>query len=758
MKENKFRNRFFQFLLSYHKLLLVLSLLIATFLFFLIPKIKTDFTARVWHQEDSPEIQEINRYEEYFGGDEIFILGVDFKNNIFNADNIDQVKKLTQQLGNLPDVTRVNSLANFNDIKFSEGQIEITHLIPEYTSSLKLVEQRADQIEEIQNVLVNKNKNFVLFFIQLKPSFGKNPDYGPYTKALTELMTNSFKEGEIQWYPLGNVAIANAFKEVAVSDNLLLLPILFSLIALLLLLYFRSFLGVFIPLSIAFISVGESLGFMALMGYKLSNITASISGILLSICLAESIHLITIFYQKRDENFSLKDSLLYSLHYNFTPTLLTSLTTAISFLSITNTELLPIFQLGITTAFGVLIAWINTYILVPSLILLTPHILHKKFIPGKRFLQIDLTQFIVKNSRSITIVFVIATITSLVLSFKNEANSDPLNYFSPKTKIRTDYDFAESQLGSLRMLNVVIDSGSTDAAKNAQFLKTVDSFITEIKGFPFVLKVNSVVTTLKKLHQNINNNDEKFFSIPDTKEKVAELLLLYSLGTPTGSGLESFISHDHRYLNIEIRWQVTDMNDSIKKNALIQNVAKKYNLNAKASGTFALFAGVNDKVISTFFGSIWIDLLTITLILYLVFRSFTYCILAIIPNVVPLLFVGAYTAVSKIYIDAGACIVFSICLGIAIDDTVHFMTHYVPNLKKSHSVTEALKLTYLQTGEAINLTSLILIMSFSSFMFADFLPNQNFGILSSLVLFFALIADLLFLPAILVLLPHKRKN
>ncbi len=714
----------------------------------------SNFTARIWHKKDSVEILNLNQFERQFGGDEIFLLGIDYQKNIFNEEILNDIRSISESLWKLPLVLRVDSFANVNHIKYTEEEIDIKPLIPEEIIDTLEIEKNSDSIKEIQNTIINKDKNFILYSIKIIPSFGENPNYDPFIKALKQFLSE--QKGLNKRYSfLGSVAVANAFKEISESDSKNLLPIMFILIILILGFYFRSFLGVMAPLIIIFFTLGESFGFLSFMGYEFNSILGAIPGVLLGICIADSIHILTSFYQQRNLGKDKKEAMKFSLQKNLIPTLLTTITTALSFLSISYTELVPINHLGIVAFYGTLLAWINSYLLIPSLMM----ILTKSSSPSKMksFLRLDPTNFILKNNRKIISITFLLSCLCGYLCFFNEANSDPLQYFSPKTKIRKDFEYAEGFFETVRSVNIVIDSGEIDGAKDPTFLKKVESFNNEVENLPYVTKVRSVLDIIKSLNKNLTDQRPESEVIPPTKSHVAEYLLLYSLGTDSGLGLDNRISNDNRFLNIQVNWIVKDTNDSLKKNQEILSIARQNGLNAHAGGTFSVYAGVNDKVVKSFFESLLLAIFSVSVVVFCVFRNFFYAFLAMLPNFVPLLFVGAYTALTKTYIDVGSSIVFAICLGIAIDDTIHFMIHYINNYKELGDVKKSLQKTFSSSGEAILLTTFVLVVGFGSFIFADFLPNQKFGVLSSMVLIIALVTDLLFLPAILSFVKSKKE-
>jgi hypothetical protein len=755
MKKTKAFDKLINIPLKHPIASLLIILIIFCSLTYQLKFFKTDFSARIWHKNNSPEIIALNKFEKDFGGDEVFILGIIHDKNIFTQKNIESIDLLTEDLWLLPGVLRVSSLSNYTDIKFEEDDINISNLI-NLTDNFNLaeLESRTREIPELENVFYNKDKNISLIYITLKPSLGENPDYTSFNKELLNTLGNRYKAENLMF--LGSVAVANAFKEVAQSDNNRLFPVMMLLIALTLGFYFKSILATLVPLFLVIITLVESLGFLSLLEIKFNSILGAIPGVLLGICLADSIHVLTIFFQSLEAGNKKEEALAFSLKENLVPTVLTTLTTAISFMSIAVTDLVPIQNLGLVATFGTLMAWINTYFFLPSIIMILPDKFFSK-VKKRTPWTIDLTPFVTKYRKSIISLFCFTSLIAGTLAFYNQADSDPLKYFSSETKIIQDFDFATEKFGTIRSLNIVVDSGGAEQALNPEFLNKVDSFITGVEKLKFVQSVDSLVGTLKKLNKNIEG---KFGleKIPSSREKVAESLFLYSLGTSSLGGTSNRITKDNRYLNISINWITNTTKDSLEKSHKIVALATELGLNANQAGTFSVYAGVNDKVVGSFFVSILIAIASVSLVLLLKFKKISISLMAIFPNLIPLLFVGAYTAIAGVYIDVGASIVFTICLGIAVDDTIHFLSHYLKNKKSGLTTNQALTKTYETTGEAIILTTVVLIIGFGSFSLAEFIPNRNFGIHSAMVLCLALLTDLLFLPALLCIFRNDKED
>lgn len=723
--------------------------------------IKSNYTPRIWFDDDYPAIVNLDNFEKRFGGDQFLAVGYFTENELISEKSFDLIKKLTDDLWLLPDIIRVDSLTNFNNIKAEDNDINIVPLASDPLDIEKLKEEIKD-IDEIKNYIISNDYKFTIIYAQMRPLFGKSPNY---TKVMTELQKTikKYKSDNNHFVLMGNVNVTYAFREISKTDNAKTIPFMFAFIFILLILSFRSISGVFSPLLISLVTIGSTFGIMGHFDFVYNSILAAIPGVLLAICLADTVHIMSTFYYQYYHGKTLKEALDYSLNKNFIATILTTVTTSISFYTISFTELTPIHDLGVLASLGTILAWFNTYLFLPPLFLLIPEKWVKKLWNAKVSKKAEESRFssiIMKFKIPIIISFIIVTIGSFYLALQNEVNSDPLKYFDEHTQIKKDYNFIKKHIEGVRGIEIEVDSGKNDGIKDPEFLKKVDAYIKELIQDPEIVQVNSILEPLLKVNQQLKGGDPKHYKVPDSKEQVAESLFLYTMGLPPNQGIENFVSLDNRYIRLRLKWTIENTKESMEKDSKIHEIAKKYGLKTMTGGFFPIYVQVNSKVVDSFFKSMTMAIFLVSLIILIVFRNPYLAFLSMLPNIIPLLFGAAFMAVNHIYIDIGTSIVSAICLGIAVDDTIHFVAHYIQNKEKYKDSYIALNETFLSTGKALILTTLLLVVGFGSFVMADFLPNHYFGILCAIVLTFALLTDLLFLPALLILWykPEKKNQ
>jgi len=757
--------------------LLVLALTIPA-----IFSIHSMWSPRIWFDRDHPQIKKLDRFEQQFGSDTFIALGVYAKDGIFQNKVLHTLKKVTDEMWKIDNVIRVESMSNYNYIEAQGDDIIIgpfVHKETQYSSpQLQSLKKKALNDDILPEFFVSLDGTYSILYAYMVPSLhGEEPNFSIVVEQVRALVKKYESKG-ITFFITGPAAGNDSFREVSASDNKVLIPFMFAFLLTLLYIQFRSFTSVIVPLILITTTIGATFGLMGIFGIIFNSLLAAIPGVLLAICIADSVHILNTYFYYRTHGQKSKKSILYSLTKNAQPTILTSISTAISFFSITHTDLAPIRDLGILSGCGTMLAWAFTYLLLgPIMSLLSPFLdkypvksfhFDDLFNKGKKYremseeekrtLSMKKAQTIFQYRWMIFLAFIGLSIGSLFIAMKNEVNSDPMKYFHKSVPIRQAYDFTSTKLDGLRGIELVVDSGRPEGIKDPNFLKRLDQYMNEIVRDPNITRVRSVREIIKKMNQTLHGDDPKEYRIPDSSEAIGQLLFLYTMSLPQGMDLNNQYPLDNRRLRIKVTWDLTTSKESEIKTQEILAIAKDYNLNVDTGGNAPIYLSMNSKVVKTFFSSMAMALVLVSLLLFIVYKDLFISLLAMLPNIVPLIFGGALMQLLGKPIDIGTSIVSTVCLGIAVDDTIHFISSYKQYRKQGMDPLHAVAETFLITGNALVVTTLLLVVGFGSFVFADFVPNRNFGILCSMILALALITDLVFLPALLLIADRKKKN
>jgi predicted RND superfamily exporter protein len=340
---------------------------------------------------------------------------------------------------------------------------------------------------------------------------------------------------------------------------------------------------------------------------------------------------------------------------------------------------------------------------------------------------------------------------SVYVNSENTIDSDPLNYYADEVPIKKANDFLKNHFGGSRGIEFVLDTGRVDGVKDVDFLDKVVAFESWIQTVPGVAKVTSVADIVGELNQAMEGKGlPKDARMPASTDSVAQQLFLYSMSLPVGMGVNYWTTMDYKKMRIKILWNVENSEETLHKISLIENKAKEMGLNAVTAGKAALLPKMNHYILNTFNQANYRALLMIVLTMILLCRSFRLGLISMVPNAIPPVFAGGVIYLMGIKYDVGTVLVISVVMGIAVDDTIHFMTHFREMVKKGETYKEAVVHVFSQTGEALLVTNLVLSIGFGVAMLSDFIPFRNFGVMTVISLTFALTADWMLLPALLL--------
>jgi predicted RND superfamily exporter protein len=754
---NNFKDKLVSFPIEYRKL----SLLIGSMLFFavfpFIFKMQFDFSAQAWLSDDDEHIETLNEFERYFGSDErvMFLLELQ-EGELFDKDVVQTISEVTERAWQIPEVIRVESLTNFN-WSYAEGDDLITEpFIPSNAlqNQLFLAKREEDAFKHrvMPGVYFSKDGRSAIIYARLAHNPDAPIDAKKVTVAAEDIIADFNDDPRFKIHLLGDPVLSHYFQRVSFYDLGLMTPFLFLIVILYLFYTFRSLLGVVIPMTIILSSIGFTFGLIGLLGIKVNSLTFVLPSILMAISIADAVHILTSFFSRYSNGEELKQSLTYSLDKNLYPIFLTSISTAIGFFSLVASNIVPVSDLGLLAGLGTLSAMFFSYFFIPPLLTgLMSHYtknkrsLSQRIIPREFF--VSYVEWVrLHRLKIISLSFVLIVVAGYI-GLQNRIDSNPFDYFQEDHAISKANAYTLEHYGGVGGPEIVIDSGEIDGVKNPDFLQEVDSFKQWLEEREYVNSVMSVLGVLKEMNQALFQGAEEEYRINDKREVIAQELFLYTMGLPQGMDINNQVDLEQKRLRLSVLWEVQNSTESLEKITEIEDEAKRRGLDAIVTGKAVLFQRMNGHVVYTFFTSIGLALILITIILIVVFRSVRVGMLSLIPNLVPVLMGAALLTILGIPIDIGCAIVASVTLGIAVDDTIHFLAHYNKLIKKGINRIEALVEVLSTTGIALIITSLILVSCFGIFMLASLTPNINFGVLCAFVISAALVCDFLLIPA-----------
>lgn len=752
-----------------------------------------DADYHVWFDEKNPDLLAFDAFQRIFAKEELGMVAVRARNgDIFTNGNLATLRTLTDRLWTVPYVTRVDGLVNFNHTSAQGDELLVEDFIPSLplSDSGLAAKKRAALADPILGrFLVSKDAGMTQVSVRVFAPEDYPEAHLEAKHAMDSLVRLARAENPgLEFKMGGTVVMTSAFNEYAMQDFTSLVPLMYAIIIVVLSALLRSVWGTVMPMGLLVTSILFPIAlFVGVFGMSLDNASVNVIQILVTIAIADSVHILTIFFQGLRLGMPKRDALLYTFETNFMPCLITWANTAVGFYSLLFQDIPPFRSLGLLAGTGTMYAFLASVFTLPALLSLLPFkprksasssevaaaIVHDREARRKALPQwpVPLVDWVDRWKRPIVWIAAAMTLASGALIFRIKVDSHAVKYFGPETEFRQATEYIDSAIIGTNPFEFGFNSGEEGGIYDPAFLKKVERFQEHLLSKPEwqFSHVASIVDVVKRLNKTLHGDDPAYYRIPDrdsvtaegdtlkARNLIAQYVLLYTLSLPQGMELTNQVSIDNRLARVTAFQR--SMNSSVQG-----QVAEDINawlgrempeMEARTLGVPIMFGNMMNMAMPGILGGTGTSLLLITLLLVLTFRSWKAGLLSLIPNVWPIVVMYGLVGLSGYMVNLSVAVVAMITLGIAVDDTVHFMLHYLDGLKQGLTRKQALVLSFQECGVAILFTSAILIAGFMMLTFSDFAINSDLGMFCSLVWALALLAEFTILPAVILLRGEK---
>ncbi|MHC4391138.1 MAG: efflux RND transporter permease subunit [Planctomycetota bacterium] len=750
----------------------VAALLIAAIVVgvFLLSQIGTDFSYRVWFPEDSEDLRVYDAFEAAHGVDEVLVIGLRSPSGILDPETLTVIEQIDRAMCGLPDILRVDTIANHSVRRVEGDNLETRRLVPmgaEITPEIAEQARRELEGEEgITGYLLNADATYTMLFMSLRPLPPEQKrDYRGIVAGTREIVATYANSGDHTAVIGGATAMGDVFREVAALDARTVGPATIIGCLVILTVVFRRAAGVFLTLIIVALTGALAMAVASALGMDINPQTATIPQILVAIGVADAIHVLTTYRNELRAGASAFAATREALRYNALPTLLTTASTAAGFFGFLAAEVPPIQQTGVIAGVGSMIAWLVSYSLL-SLVL--PRIRWRERVtvalpgatPENRPISAfssRLAAWIGKRKFILIAVALVGSVGIGLIAAKNTVNSNPLDLLASTVPLRAAVDELEREVGGVLTLELIVSDGAAtegEASKadisDPDLLRRIGAFEEYLAAQPAVTRVVSVLDPLRAINRAFHEGRPEFDRLPNTREDLQELYFLYELGQPAGMDPFEWITVDKNALRLRVLWTEHDSEKALQHEKVFLQKADSLGLSLIVTGKSQIWNRLSPALLRSFARSLAIAVAFVSLVLAVVLKAPLRAMVAFLPNLVPLLVGGAVLYAMKKPLDVGVLMVFNVCLGIAVDDTIHFTTDYTRFREAGNSPVEATGRVFDHTARALISTTAILVVSFGAFGLASFVPTKFFGVLVACILSFAIAFDLLLLPALLM--------
>ncbi len=755
-----------------HKIILSVVILISLFFsYFYINQTFYDHIY-IYFNQDDPEIVYYKQFQEIYGNEELGLI-VFKTEDIFQNEYLSIINNITQMLENMPGIQRTFSITKAEEAVGIDDEISFQTIIPEgYLSekNLKNVKNNVLKHAVLVNNLISKDATTTAVMIEFG-SVLSNDEKGVILSKIKQ-KANAIADNRVDLRYSGIPFLEHEMNILTRHDNAKFTPvillIIFIIVALLLKNATLSFLCM---VNILLVSIW-GIGFLTLCGESINMVTVIIAPVLLAVSVADSVHILSHYKEIFLNNgYDHKSSIRIVIKDLWKPCLLTSLTTAAGFASFITSDIRPVVIVGIFIAIGVMIAFALTIIFLPAGMMLFKSIYKPsekdRYISGLKdshqqkndlFSKIltRIAHFNIAHYKLIFICFFIFVVMSFIGIKEMSYETNFANYLPDDNKIKMDINFIEKNLfGTVPIVLLIKANKKENDFTHSASLKLIDdlqSSLMKVMSDSFTSSF-SVADYLKEINRAFNAGDENYFTIP---ENDLDIIDYYEIGND--DTLNRIISSDKMETRISFNSHLTsNKNSTIISEFLKKFVKEKFKdkFSYRFTGMSTLYVVMDENLRSSQYKSFVSALLVISLMMFFICKKKKLTAISIVPNLFPIIATFGVMGWFKIPLDVTTVMIASVTIGIAVDDTIHYLVWYRRNILSNLSIEASVVKTSLDVGKPIALTSLVLCLGFLVLCLGSVIPMRLFGLLTCLSIFFAFVGDLVVLPALLICFKPK---
>jgi predicted RND superfamily exporter protein len=712
-------------------------------------------------QESTSYEQYTQHYKTFQDKDNWFFISPETNiNGIFDAKYIDSVNSYVDKLRQLPGIEKVdNPLQLKLPIYTYMGWQAISVFNKEVAKDT--LKKYLSLSPELFGTVVARDFSSILIKVELKTDFTSDSNQYLYDSLIKVGEQYDFKKIHMG----GRFSSEQVYVKFLQTETLLFTGLSAFFIIVVLYFMYGSIQSIVVPFGAVLLSVLWTLMCMTFMGKSLDILTIMLPPILFVITISDLTHLYSRYLEeKQNENNSNREAMYLAISEVGPATFITAFTTATGFISFLSSKIIPIKQFGIYACIGVFISYFIAYFIFPSL-LISSKVKESKYKKGlvrsdfwEQYILPRVLKFSIRNFRNIVIITALAIAVSIWGMMQLKVNSFLLDDVPSKSVVKEDMLFLEKNFNGIRPLelSVSFDSGTVWDHRNIQSALRIQTLIE--KNY---LNVNtqSIVSVVKSINKGLHNNNVEYYNLPldpDTLKwclneikKVRKRKEVKQLVSEDGKSIRFYATLPDKgsaYYTVANNRFMEDFNRrNINKDELL------------ITGGSQLLDENANSLTSDLILDLAIGVGVISLLMSLLFKKVKMVLIALLPNILPLILTAGFMGVIGIDLKPSNALIFSIAFGIAVDDSIHFLARYKHELTK-HKNAKALRITYLSTGKAMIYTGLVVISGFVCLLFSSFQSIYYMGFLVSCTLVFAIFCDMLLLPGLLYHVNHRMKK
>lgn len=757
---NRLLDKYFKNSARNSRIVLLLMSILLLFLAYNASQLKFDYDFEKFFPEENEDLRFYQAYRQSFENDNDFILiAVKSKKGLLDPDFLKDVESFSNSLRALPHIRELISPLDLKKLSIRPGSIvpmQRAYLSPERSSySKKDSLLLTDPNEPISSFLSFEDNSLVLILKNIQMISKKKSDE-------LAIRMNQLRENHpfSEVYMIGKILGQKSYIDILKREFLTFMIISIIIVIILLWMSYRSLWGIAIPLMTVLLAIIGSLGIMQLSGTYLNMMTTLLPVIMLVVGMSDVVHLISKYVEELKKGNSKIPALKFMVKRVGMATLLTSLTTALGFITLIGVKMKPVQSFGVFTAVGVVLAFILAIAFITSIFVLVP----VPKISYQRTYKIEweeklasLFNFLLKHRIKVISIYLLISVLALFGASRVKFDYFLMQDLGKDHPLMVEGRYFE-QFGGIRPFEMAILPKNELKITDHEVMLEMEKIVAYLSSDMKVEQIVSPVYPIQYFNKTLRGDKKEYFKIPASKKRY-EYLLDNVMGSDLAKDLTELMDEERNIARIFGRMVDPGSMAMLERQAKLEeffeaNIDENL-IQYQLTGTPVIIDKGGRQISRTIILGLLTAFALIALSMGILFRSVKMAFLSLVPNVFPILLTAGFIGFANIDLNMTTAIVFTIAFGIAVDDTIHFLSRYHQELKAGRSNFLAVRRTFISTGKAIVLTTIILLGGFVSLLFSDFQSTFYIGLFVSMTLIFALITDLSLLP--LLLLKKEKK-
>jgi hypothetical protein len=719
----------------------------------------------MWISEDDPEYQTYQRFREEFGGQRTLLIALQSE-RLFTPESLEFIRQITGDIERVVPVERVQSLTTANVVRSlppdaasgDDGGIEVQPLVDDTLdeASAARVGRRALDDPLFRGDLVSADGTVTALVVSFDED--RIDDVrGEVIDRIHDLVDSRLPAGMTAYYN-GSLEISETYNRITLENTKTLTPPILALTIAAIYFMFRSWRITGLLMIAVLVSAVWTMGLFVLMGFTYNILASMLPPLVIILAIADDVHIVQHFNHELRATGDKEHAFKSSVRHLFAPLLGASATTALGLASLATSDVVAVRSFGIGAAVGVMVDFVMSLVFVPTLLMLLKP--ETGIAPQERYLLEPMrrvARFSMRYARQVAFVTIGLMAIAAAGVSRLRVDTNHINFFAEEHPLHRSAKVIDEELSGIYSFNILLE-GQPESLRSPDALQRMEELRVRLERLPFVRKVVSLADYVKRVNRELNGGEESAAVLPASADAIAQELFVFGLSDEGRRELERMAASDYSRAQISVKLA------SMSSDLVFEQISRAEEeaaavfagsgLTPTVTGSGRIFATLDHYLVTSQVSSFATAFLTVFAVIFVVFRSAKYGLLGIVANALPVAAVLGLMGWLGISLNVATVMVASVALGIVDDDTIHFIGRFRRETAAGAGVEEAIEAATMHEGRASLTTAVINSLGYGIMIFSAYKPTAWFGGLLALTMVVAFLAEVLVVPAVIMLLPR----